>query len=63
MEFVASINGKAVCKGDLVYSAFHGRSDLVAGAWADEDRDVYIYFENIGQAKITSCVPVPSGKE
>jgi len=63
MEFVASINGKAVFKGDLVYSAFHGKADIVAGAWADSDRDVYITFEHIGQAKITSCVPVPTGKE
>lgn len=58
LQVLASIHGKAVYAGDVLYSAFHGQCDIVKSAWADEERDVYITFETIGQAHVNSCVPV-----
>lgn len=62
-DFLTAINGKAVYKGDLLYSVWHGQQDFAKGIYVDPvDGDVYITFERIGQAAITSCLPIPKGK-
>ena len=60
LGLLAAINGKAVYQGDKLYSAWHGQADYAVEVFADDERNVYIVFENIGHAKLESCIIVPS---
>ena len=51
----ASVDGKAIMKGERLYSNFHRQFFEAKGVYVDCDGDVYIYFEG-GNVKLTSVI-------
>lgn len=51
----AGLDGKAIVKGERLYSNFHHCFFEAQGVYADCDGDVYIYFDG-GNAKLSSVV-------
>ena len=51
----AGVDGKAIMKGERLYSNYHHQFFEAVGAYVDCDGDVYIYFDG-GNAKLTSVI-------
>ena len=51
----AGVDGKAIMKGERLYSNYHHQFFEAKGVYVDCDGDVYIYFDG-GNVKLTSIV-------
>ena len=51
----AGVDGKAILKGERLYSNFHQRFFDAIGVYVDCDGDVYVYFDG-GNVKLTSII-------
>lgn len=57
----AGVDGKAIMKGERLYSNYHQQFFEAKGVYVDRDGDVYIYFDG-GNVKLTSVIREDSAK-